>query len=194
MVTRMRPLEVTMVFRDRNYKRGETVDIDLNVSARRDVVIREGRLDLMCQESYERTYRVPVRKAVRGGLARSGMVTNPGTKQVTQARNITYSHSDTVFLSETQIRSGENSMHRVRLDIGPNLPQHMEDPLAKGGEVSWSLVATFDVAQSRDVTEEQPISVDIALHQSRENARKAADAQWAKQKSKLSPNQEETKG
>ena len=63
----------------------------------------------------------------------------------------------------------------------------MVDPLEKGGEVSWSLVATFDVARSRDVTEEQPIRVDIALHQSRENARRASDAQWAKQRSKLSP-------
>ena len=46
MVSRLRPLEVNMVFEDRSYKLGDVIDIDLELSARRDVVIREGRVDL----------------------------------------------------------------------------------------------------------------------------------------------------
>ena len=67
MLTRLRPLEVTMVFKDRSYKLGETIDIHLELKAKRDVVIREGRVDLMCQEKYKQNLNVTVTKGPTPG-------------------------------------------------------------------------------------------------------------------------------
>ena len=161
-VTRLRPLEVTMVFKDRSYKLGETIDIDLELKARRDVEVREGRVDLLCQERYKQTLTVTVTKSARSGLRRGYTPTTfKETKQVTHARNESYSHSGAVFLTDTGLRSGETGRHRVRLEIGPEPPQHMSDSTVREAKVSWALVAAFDLAQARDVTERQPTKVAL---------------------------------
>ena len=157
MVTRLRPLEITMVFKDRSYKLGETIDIHLEVRARRDVVIREGRVDLMCRERY--------RQALTVTESRAGPSTNAGTFKETRAvvhsRDESSPHSVAVFLSNARLCSGATGRHRVRLEIGPEPPQHMSEPTVTEEEVSWALVAAFDVAQARDVTERQPIKVAL---------------------------------
>ncbi|HAL48896.1 MAG TPA: hypothetical protein DCP37_14185 [Dehalococcoidia bacterium] len=159
MVSRLRPLEVNMVFEDRSYKLGDVIDIDLELSARRDVVIREGRVDLTCQEDYEQTVTIPVTRSGSGPGPGSPAITVTGNKQATSNHNESYPHSSDVFLSETRLRSGATSSHNVKLEIGPDLPRHISDPTCSVRQVSWSLVATFDVAQTRDVAESQPIKV-----------------------------------
>ena len=47
MVTRLRPLEVSMAFKDQSYTLGDIMNIDLGLEARRDVTIRGGRIDLV---------------------------------------------------------------------------------------------------------------------------------------------------
>ena len=158
MLTRLRPLEVTMVFKDRSYKLGETIDIHLELKATRDVVIREGRVDLMCQEKYKQALTVTESKA--------GPSTNAGpfkeTRAVTHSRDESYRRSGAVFLFNVRVRSGATGRHRVRREIGPESPQHMSEPTVTEEEVSWALVAAFDVAQARDVTSRYPISVALA--------------------------------
>ena len=60
-----------------------------------------------------------------------------------------------------RVRSGAAVRYRVRLEIGPESPQHMSEPTVTEAEVSWALVAAFDVAQARDVTLRQPIKVAL---------------------------------
>ena len=161
MVTRLRPLKVTMVFKDRSYKLGETIDIHLQLKARRDVVIREGRVDLICQEKYRQNLTVTVTKGPTPGSAGAPLMIFKETKQVNHSRNESSPHSGAVFLSNARLRSGATGRHRVRLEIGPEPPQHMSDPTVTEEEVSWALVAAFDVAQARDVTLRQPIKVAL---------------------------------
>ena len=127
MVTLLRPLEVSIVFEDRNYRLGQTIDIDLELKARRDVLIREGRVDLMCQEHYKQTTTVTYpahygRLDPLGKKSSKTMINFDATKQVTRTRNGTYSHSGAVFLTDTRLRSGATSRHRVRLEIGLEPP------------------------------------------------------------------------
>ena len=161
MLTRLRPLEVTMVFKDRSYKLGETIDIHLELKARRDVVITEGRVDLICQEKYKQNLTVTVTKGPTPGSSGAPLITFKETKQVTHSRDETYRHSGAVFLSNARVRSGATGRHRVRLEIGPEPPQHMSEPTVTEEEVSWALVAAFDVAQARDVTLRYPIKVTL---------------------------------
>ncbi len=159
MVTRLRPLEVTIVFEHRRYKLGGMIDIDLELHARRDVVVREGRVDLICQENYKQTFDVPVTKPGSGAGPGSPPVSVTATKPTTQNRSESYPHDSMTFVSDERLESGTSNKHEVRLEISHDLPQHMSDPTASGGEASWLLVATLDVARARDIAERCPIDV-----------------------------------
>jgi len=50
MVTRLFPLNVKVSFEDRPYKLGETISLTMELSPKRDMEIREGRVDLVCEE------------------------------------------------------------------------------------------------------------------------------------------------
>ena len=165
MVTRLRPLEVSMSFEDRSYKLGETIDITLELSARRDVMVNEGRVDIICQENYQQTFTVPVTKPAAPDSRGQGSpaITITGSKQVTQNRSESYSHGCNVFVSEARLRSGASSRHSVRLKTSQEPPLHMSDPTVTKLEVKWTLVATFDVAQARDVTERQPVRIALQV-------------------------------
>ena len=62
MVSRLRPLDVNLVFEDRPYKLGETINLTMELTPRGDVEVREGRVDLMCEERWQEvsTVMVPV--------------------------------------------------------------------------------------------------------------------------------------
>ena len=167
MFTRLRPLEVTMVFENRSYKLGETIDIDLELKARRDVVIREGRVDLMRHENYKQTTTVEdltdFSKNNHGWKKLTKpYVTRKVSKQVTRTRNETYSHSGAVFLTDIRLRSGATSRHTVRLEIGLERTERMSDSTVAQGEVPWALVVALDLAKARDAIERQPIRVALA--------------------------------
>ena len=49
MVFRLRPLDVILNFENRSYKLGETISCNVELDARVDVDVREGRIDLVCQ-------------------------------------------------------------------------------------------------------------------------------------------------
>ena len=70
MLSRLRPLGVAVIFEDRTYKLGETVDLTLELSPRRDIEVREGRVDLVCDTRDTKVVSVMIR---RGPL-------NPGAK------------------------------------------------------------------------------------------------------------------
>ncbi len=71
MLSRLLPLGVQVNFEDRPYKLGETVNLTLELSPRRDIEVRDGRVDLVCDMRYTEVVRV----VKRGG----GM--NPGAKK-----------------------------------------------------------------------------------------------------------------
>ena len=167
MVTLLRPLEVTIVFEDRSYKLGEPIDIDLELKARRDVVIRVGRIDLMCRENYKQTTTVTymenyARRNFGWKKLNKPYVTFTDNRKITRTRNETYSHSGAVFLTDTRLRAGTTSRHSVRLEIGLESPEHMLGSTMPEREMPWELMAAFDLAQARDATERQPIRVAFA--------------------------------
>ncbi|HAL48695.1 MAG TPA: hypothetical protein DCP37_13160 [Dehalococcoidia bacterium] len=153
-----------MAFEDRIYKLGETIDIDLELTARRDVVIREGRVDLMCRERYTRTHTVTVQEQKRPGMGAGAGAMGPpavGSKQATKTEDESYSHSGAVVLNNTSLQPGETNSHQIKLEIDSEPPHHMADSSVTEAEVRWELVATFDVAQAVDVAERQPIRVAL---------------------------------
>ncbi len=50
MSSRLFPLGVKVSFEDRVYGLGETINLALELSPKRDMQAREGRVDLVCEE------------------------------------------------------------------------------------------------------------------------------------------------
>ena len=145
MVTRLFPLGVNFSFEDRVYRLGETINLAVELSPRRDMEVREGRVDLVCEEQWSDV------GTVRQGGARGMMV----QKQVVEHRRESYLHSRVVFLQEAQLRSGATARHNARLEIGTEPPPHVE----KATSISWRLVTTVDVAGARDIKARRSVKI-----------------------------------
>ncbi len=161
MISRIRPLNLNVTFEDRPYKLGETVNLVVELDARGDAEVREGRVDLVCEERYTEVYvrQFPASHglAARGSMGQSSSVRIPGySKQVTERHRDTYVHSSVTFLKDTRLQSGTPVVLNVKLEVGPEAPPH-----ATKGTVKWELVTSVDVAKARDVTKKHAIKVAL---------------------------------
>ena len=197
MVSRLRPLDVKVDFHDRPYKLGETIDLTVELTPRGDVEVREGRVDLECELSYTEVTTVMVSPRSAGGRGGAFGVPVPMVpKQVSEEHKETDVRGSVVFVNDTRLRSGTASTYRAKLEIQPEVPLNVAGSARRGrADMKWGLVTTVDVAQARDIATRQPIQVlvrsgrregdrsrseRLTPEQRRENARKAAQARWAK--------------
>ena len=162
MVSRLRPAEVKLLFEKGPYKLGDTISGSVEVSARGDIEVREGRVDLVCEERYTEnfTVMVPDHRAVGRAQERlmgAHMATPRIRKRVTKEHKATYVHSSVVFLPDTRLLSGTTQSYNARLEI-----QEIPPRRAAHGNVKWKLVIAIDVARARDITFSQPVRVTIA--------------------------------
>ena len=161
MVTLLRPLDVKLLFENRTFKLGEAIDLTIELDAKRDVEMREGRVDLTCEVSWAEvnTVMVPIGNrsdaGAPAGLAGIYMPTKI-PKTVYKEHKDTYAHSSLIFLQDVQLQVGTTRTYQARLQIEPDSPEN-----AGKGTVSWSLVATIDVARARDVTTTQQVDVTL---------------------------------
>ncbi len=164
MVTsRLRPLDVNLSFEDRTFTLGETINLTVELTARGDVEVREGRVDLMCYERWTEIYTVMVVAAGRPSLATS-LATGAGAvhlppripKQVTKEHKESYVHSSVIFLEETQLDPNTTSSYTFGIDIQEESPPH-----AKEATVRWNLVTVVDVARARDIKTRYPVKVTV---------------------------------
>ena len=66
MVSRLFPLGINIAFEQRPYKLGETIHVTVELVPRRDIRVREVRVDLVCET---RRIKVPPCKYVRSHAA-----------------------------------------------------------------------------------------------------------------------------
>ncbi len=93
-----------------------------------------------------------------------GTVNDPAyffTEDVTKTRKKSYAHSSITFCSNARLRSGTTNSYGAKLAIRPEPPQHMLDPTATKGAVTWMLVAMIDVAWARDITKRLGVRVIV---------------------------------
>ena len=154
MLRRLFPLGVKVSFEDRGYGLGEAINLTVELSPRRDMEVREGRVDLVCEESWtvRSTVMVPVSRRGGGHLAQAHAPRVP--KQVHKEYRETFVHSRVVFLKDTQLASGRTGSYNAKLEIKPEPPPH-----AREGKVGWRLVTTVDVSGARDITARRPVKV-----------------------------------
>ncbi|MCH8207215.1 MAG: hypothetical protein IH956_09470 [Chloroflexi bacterium] len=159
MISRLRPLDVAISFRERTYRLGEPIDLTVDLTPHRDCDVREGRIDLMVEEQWtERStvsYEKPiVQTGMRGEVRVIGSTTE--TRQIVREHKEKYAHSSTAFLEATRLDAGRSEVYRVLLQIQPDPPAHANEAKAR-----WWLQTVIDVAGARDIRART--KVDIAV-------------------------------
>ena len=151
MVSRLKPLSISMDFQDREYRLGETVRLRIVLEPRRDVNVREGRVDLVCEETYTETFTLsrPLQNTSTRGFSASSV-----TQVESKKHRDTYVHSSVVFLQDRRLSFA--LAHDVRLEIQPEPPPH-----AAEAELKWTLVTSIDVARARDARTQRAVGVKL---------------------------------
>ena len=155
----LQPVDVEVAFDERTYGLGESIAATVKLIARREVEVREARLDLVCEESYAESYTVSVP---------SGQPTDYGSpwgqfgvyrppkipKKVDRDVRETYVHSSAVFLEGALMNAGSVKQFSFDMYIKPERPPH-----ASVGSSTWLLEVVVDVARARDVRVRRQVDV-----------------------------------
>ena len=154
-----RPLEINTAFEARSYRFGDTVELTVELGAKRDVEITEGRVDLVCEERYAETYtRMYEPRHAPGLITRRGrrQIDAPAPRQVVQEHVNLFVHSSAVFLEDTELHSGAASSFKLRLEIQQDRPPH-----AGGGTLTWALTTKVRDIFDREFTDTREIEITL---------------------------------
>ena len=169
MVYKLKPLELALEFEDRTYQLGDTIDIELSLAPNGDVDVREGRVDLVCEEVYASSEGGIVgisSGAIQGGNIFKSTDYVPMSSWVSQ-RTESYVHSSVVFLADTTLRSGSSGTYSVKLPIQRQPPTHVDEArdLHRDAESSWSfkwrLMASVDIVRGRNPKRQRTVKVAL---------------------------------
>lgn len=172
MVTRrLRPLDVNLDFDEGPYKLGDTIDLTIDLLPNSDVDVREGRVDLVCEERHTRK-ETGIYMGSGGAMSIQGgkpvqttdySAMRPRVKETVES----YVHSSIVFLEETRLKSGGSQKCQARLKILPAPPQHLEDAKAAVRDANsswtfkWRLVTTVNVVRGRDSRKQRTVKLTL---------------------------------
>ena len=173
MVYKLKPLELSFDFEDRQYELGDTVDIRVDLVPNADVRVREARVDLICEERFARAQR-GISVGVGGPAAAQGGNVFTSTDYVPASSSVgrggeSYIHSSVAFLKDTTLPSGRPSSQAIRLQIQAVPPKHLDEAidLQRDADSSWTfkwrLVASVNIVRGRDPKKQRTIRVKLPL-------------------------------
>ena len=190
MISRFNPIDIRVSFEGKSYQLGDEVSVDLEMSPRREVLIREERIDLVCRMTFSELGRpVPTRThspSVVPNVA-SGYRTAPSEEPVEASETDIYRGSP--FLLGRRLRSDSRFTERVVVSVPAELPEKAGGSSSRtAAKLDWTLIASVDVSRARDVTVSVPIDIGYfhsarspspaELERRRKEARKAAQKSW----------------
>ena len=164
MVYKLRPLDLKLDFEDRDYELGDTINVKLELTTSGDVDVREGRVDLVCEERFLHSYVYTGPGQIQGmGMHGMPQVTHRMSRQQKER----YVHSNVVFLNETRLGSGKRSTQSARLQIQTVPPRRLDEArgLQRNAQSSWTfkwtLVATIDVVRGRNPRAQRAVKITL---------------------------------
>ena len=188
MVSRLRPIDIAISFEDRTYQLGESIRVDVEVTSRGDVTVREARVELVCLARYTEIGK----RQQFAGIARGDTgfhVQEPFGSDLTSDTRETeskFTYPGPTFAKELSLSEGVSNRSRLRLDVPTELPEIVagSGPRSRA-KTEWSIVVSADVAGARDVSESVPVDISqfaqddgLTSEQRREQAREAAQQRW----------------
>ena len=158
MFSFLSPLEIDAHFESREYRLGDTVEIDVSLKARSAVEVAQGRIELVCRERFHEVHMVMVPASRPVVPARFGGPQPPQIripKRVTEEfKNISV-HSEAIFLQGLSLAKGTLETFQVCLSIAEEMPPYAD----RGGTVRWRLAAVVEPATGPRVSKENRIYV-----------------------------------
>ena len=151
MVARFFPLVINITFEQRPYKLGETIHLTVDLVPRRDIRVREVRVDLVCEIRRIEVTTVQVRPLPSGLPA--AVPASSAHKRVSETYTDAYVQGSAVFLQGGRLVSGRTTRHNVGLKIQPELPTR------QSGGMRWRLKTTVDVVGGRHITARRPVNI-----------------------------------
>ena len=141
-----------VVLEDRSYKLGDTIRLQVALTAKRDCQVSEGRVDLVCEERYSENFATVVPdiaalKARSVDLSRAFPSPNVSQRE-TREHTDTYVHSSAVFLKGWRLRARLKRVYYVKLSIRLEPPPH-------AGETDWWIETVVDAGGRKYKTREQ---------------------------------------
>ena len=151
MVSKLFPIGIIIAFEHRPYNMGETIHLTVELVPRRDIRVREVRVDLVCEirRIEAPTVQVP---PLPSGLPTTHR-TSTAHKRVSETYRDAYVQGSAVFLQGGRLLSGRASRRDVGLKIQPELPTRQPDGMR------WKLVTTVDVVGARHITARRTVNV-----------------------------------
>ena len=152
------PIWITVVFEDRPYELGERISIDVELSSRKEIGVAEGRVSLVCEESWADTWVKHESMGRFGGMVKRGgeMQGPPVPQRVVKKFIESFDHSEASFAKGITVRPNTPERHGVSLEIDAEAPPH-----AGGGTLAWTLVTTVETSGGRRVTDTRAVTVTV---------------------------------
>ena len=137
---------------------GEEFSVAVELRARRDVVVEEGRVDLVCNERWAETWIKPESMGRSAGMLKRGAELAGPTAPKREVKEFkdSFVHSTASFAEGLRVTPSAVERLNVRLQIGKDWPPH-----AKGGTLTWSLVVVLRTPRGREVKEAHEIEVVV---------------------------------
>ena len=143
-----RSLDVSLLFEDRTYRLGETIEVTVELKTRRDVKVRKGRVDLVYDVKWTSadTDLPPLRMMHPGPGGRTPFLTYGVPKRKPTKHRHSYVLGSSSFLDKDpqpvpDIRDFYNIGLRIHKDDPPY--SHLKE-----ASMGWSLVVVVDVARA----------------------------------------------
>ena len=185
MVSRLNPVDIGLSFEDMSYQLGDEIRGDLELVARRDIVIRKARIDLVCKVTFTELGRLVPETRGMGRTSHYRPVPSQEPVEVSETRTF----RGEPFMPGRRLRSGSKVTERVVVSVPAELPEEAGGTRNRSkANLDWTLTATLDVSGGRDVTASAPIRIGYfssteslsaaELERRREVARRAAQESW----------------
>ncbi len=153
MVSILFPIGIAITFEHRPYKLGETINLTVELVPRRDIEVREARVDLVRYTRYTEVTTVLVPPLPSRTPRLRERMSTAVHKRVIETYTDSYLQGSAVFLQGGRLPSGETSTYSVGLEITPERPTRRSD------DTRWRLVTTVDVVGGRHITARRTVSV-----------------------------------
>ncbi len=160
VLNRLYPLDMSLAFEDRPYSLGETIRIHVELTPRRDVEVREARVDLVCEEDFVMSYTVmaPGRPSMTSHRnPGEGFVSTPLLRQrVKREQREAYVHSSAPLLGDATLQRDTAVQLTADLYINTQAP-----PRVSVARIEWRLEGVVDVVMGRDVRTQYKLQVEL---------------------------------
>ena len=149
-----------MEFDDRPYNLGDTIHVMAELTPRRDLVVREARLELVCEEDFIMSYSV-----MSPGQPSLTSHRNPGEafisppllrQRVKKEQREAYVHSSVSLLGNAPLQQDTAVKCDAELYINTLSP-----PRVSVARIEWRLEGYVDVVMARDVRVRYVVQVDL---------------------------------